>query len=257
MQHVVPVALQTLVVESNFSSRKELVSLLQATMFVGEIEQAPSVRDGITSLSAGRTDACLLGSSLSLQRATWFLETAKSLSLKKPCALIAVGKTEDDCTQLIASGADGALHLPLEPMSFTQLVQRAVEDSRARFSGTKSLAIQLEKTKFTSRVMNVQQYEHGALAEIIQDLAVQLEAAAAELTAGRLKLSAGGLPSLATQDALRIALESAFPTSANASVIGSEDHRFVTAVVNWFVERVHSGQKQASDNLRKRLIAAA
>ena len=93
---MVPTALQTLVVESNFSSRKELVSLLQATLLVGEIQQAQSVRDGIDTLAGGRTDACLIGSSLSLQKATWFLETAKSVGLKKPCAFIAVAKTDND-----------------------------------------------------------------------------------------------------------------------------------------------------------------
>ena len=139
-------------------------------------------------------------------------------------------------------------------MSFTDMVQRSVERSRIRFGGALPLTSALEKSKVSAFHSQIARYEHAELSHIIEKLSDQLELLARELSRGRLKLKSNGQPSLATIDALRLAIESAFPSTSTASKIGTEDHRFVSAVVEWFIERIGTDRKHAADNLRKRLL---
>ena len=252
-------SLQALVIESNFSSRKEMVSALKETNFTSRIREALSVNDGLSLLAKGESDVCLLGPALSVERSIFFLNESRKINLLKPCGFIAVTSDKIDeaqRTSLIVAGADVTTTRPLSPQTFTEIVKEAVKLSRTRppvgdFS-TMPLAQQIEKLFVPDASPGPPQV---VLSTALGDLAARFQYLAEEFAHGRLKMNATGEPSLAGKDALRLVIESTFPVDAEVGSIGSSDHFFITVLVEWFAERTQMSSKKASDSLRRKLLS--
>lgn len=226
-----------LIVESRFSSRKEIASELSNTSLVGSILEAQSVHDALYLLSEKELDACFLGPSLSRDVAVSFLEEGKNTSKAKHCAFVAILNADSDYAQaLMDAGADGTINQPLRTGSFTELVKKAVAVARSREAAPL-------------------QVQEQFLSQFLTNTASGLRLVAKDIANGSLKLSQEGVPSLATRDAIRVTLENTFLPLGHVPPIGSFGHHFISAVVEWFVERINTPERTATENLRRRLIA--
>lgn len=241
-----------MIVESSFRARKELVSLLASSGLVRSIDEAPSVTDGIQRLGSGRIELCVVGRQLSLERACWFLKNAKQLTATKSCAFLAFTPEEANADELGIAGADAVSWLPLEQKTFTALVEEAISSSKTRHrrkSPTKE-----ELSFIDERLVRPPSYESAPLADVLFNLAERFELLSREIDRGRFKTSPTGLPTLAVEDSLRLVIENAFPRSSEAWRIGSPEHAFVSAIVEWFLDRIHMDPPHANDALRKKLL---
>ncbi|MFN8389798.1 MAG: hypothetical protein U0136_05875 [Bdellovibrionota bacterium] len=252
--------IETLVVESNFSSRKEIVSALVEGQLPGRIREALSLDDGLRLIERGTIDACILGPALTLDRKVEFLRAKSKLPLTKPCAVIAIAEDDQDeslLASLTIAGADATCGKKTPHKRFTEIVQSATLRARESKGIGADLRSMVERSFVSSTLSERRAYDSAALAQVLDELSNRLLGLADDFSHGRLKLSANGKPSLAGQDALRLAFESAFPSNASVEAIGTADNFFVTVLVEWLVERTQVSAREATESLRAKLISFA
>lgn len=235
------IAEQALIVESRVSSRKEIAAELLNAGLVSTVLEAPSVGDGLGLLSLHELNACFLGPSLTKEVATNFLIEGKKLVKDKKCAFVAILNPGTDYAKALTdAGADGAIHRPFNSRSFTRLVTDAIKKARLRN----------ERATETAR----KQAFHLTLPDLLEETATGLKTVAEKITAGSLKLDKDGQPSLATRDAIRLSIENAFSPLGEPTESGTFNHHFVTCLVEWFVKRINTSEKAATEQLRQRLL---
>ncbi|MCB0325429.1 MAG: hypothetical protein KDD69_17725 [Bdellovibrionales bacterium] len=226
---------QALVVDSSFRSRRTLVADLAAMADRFTVLEAKSVSNALATLEARHIDACLLGPSLSAESRQNVIWQGRAVSKNRGCAYFAVLDSDSEPpAALLEAGADGVLVRPYEPASFSALVAQAIEQARARGG--------------------IQPQRRIPLAEVLYCVVYELRGVLAQLRSGTLRLGAAGEPSLATLDALRLALESAMFDSTHVP-IGSYEHGFVQALVDWFDTSRTLPPSQALQHLRRTLVS--
>lgn len=236
---------QALVVESRFARRKALMEAITANDIADEVIEAKSVSDGFRHLKSTEIDACVLGPTLSQGIAVEFVSRARH-SLKNPaCAFIAVvDPGRADLANLRASGIDSSLVIPYSPQVFTSACRLAQASARRRASRS-SGAVMATGYQLKMTPVSLHRARPQTAAEAISAVVEGLRDVAARIGAGELRLQRSGKPSLATLDALRLALEAGFPESSLPTEIGTIDHLFVTELVRWFSNRVSTSADQA------------
>lgn len=240
---------RALLIDSSFTSRRELLATLRESELFAEVVEAESVAHGYFILDRGESDACLLGPSLKQKVAVEFIRRGNAVPLPRPCAFIAVRTDTDDIDAFRDVGATALLRPPWQRTTFRDIVTRAI--ARARSGEVGELLVNPEgEAAEPSPLVRPER----RLGPVLQSLAGDLRAVAEDVAKGKLKVSGNGRPSLATRDAIRLAFERAHPNQDAARAIGSFEHHFVSCLVDWFAERLNAPSKSATENLRQRLL---
>jgi DNA-binding phage protein len=248
---------QGLVVDSRFTSRKKIVAHMQESGMVAEVIEAQSVGDGLNAIGSKPFLTCLVGPSLSESVAVDFVTKARVVSVSKECAFVAVLEEGSKASEaLMRAGCDGTLQQPFERKTFTYIVKRAVLNAtklnphKAQFDN-----LQLINTLniASHSLVKAHQQDEATLPAVLHSAANGLRQVARNIALGRLVLKKDGTPTLATRDAVRLALELALPSS-DETHIGTPNHFFISALVQYLSNCVHHPQKEASEILRKCLI---
>lgn len=233
---------QALVVESRLISRKTIAQELSSSGLVRKVLEAESYRDAVSKLGQYSFDLCCLGPSLSEQVVKKFISAGTSMPRLQGCAFIAITSPGMECPDLLVeTGTVATITTPLTTRRFSEIVKKAVSDVRARCD---------RERKGTPLPQNIRpQY---TLSHLLQDAANGLKKVAHDITDGRLQLTPDGKPSLATQDAIRLALERPIgPSLPQTDTVGD---LFVSFLVTWFVERTTVPEDIATERLRRRLV---
>jgi DNA-binding NarL/FixJ family response regulator len=247
---------EALVVESKFSSRREIMSALHEAQLVSNVREALSVADGLSILRRGSTDVCFIGPALTLERSVEFLREKSKLPLSRPCAAIAVMEDENDpalATSFLIAGADATFGRRADRGRFSEIVRAAVLQARSAAADS-SLSRHIEKSFVSAASAHREDFSRGGLSGTLHALAARFRSLAGDFESGHLRISLDGRPSLAGQDAIRLAFESAFPPQQSVQDIGSADHFFITLMVEWMISRTHSREADATKELRQNLL---
>ena len=243
-----------LIVESRFSLRKTLVRDFDAIGAVSRIYEATSVRDGLDYLSSKAVDTCLLGPSLTLPTAEDFVKESRRRTKNPDFLILAVRPSVESSQRLLAAGLHGVIPTSYDRTSFTEIVARAISQSDSARA-----ELLLSPLAETLQTLNDAQAKLTALcADVslsgqLDELSQRLRIVVRGLGCGSFSLKRDGTPSLATQDAIRLALEETL--KANTQQPGTFDSDFVEAVVTWFRSRVLRSHQEATRELREELLA--
>lgn len=246
-----------LIVDSSFRSRSELAAEIRGAGLIRELIEARSVSDGLASLAELNHSACFVGPTLSEKIAVDFLKTAATVSLNRSCAFVAiVNESASSAEVLRQAGATATLSKPFHVGTFATVVKQAVIEARVR-----SRFSPLDMTRGTKRKAAVDDLANLGLSQLIQQLSDGLTEVAEKIAKGALTIKKDGTASMATRDAIRLAIEQALLSSATAELpcspeeIGTFDHYFVASTVQWFTDRVHLDQSKSTEALRQRLLS--
>jgi len=251
-----------LIVESRFSVRKELLAELSGTKLLSSITEAQSFSDGLQKLQDFEVDACVLGPSLDLNLSEHFLRQSTALTRKRECAFVKVFNqpaTAEELARLTEAGLHGALHKPYESRSFSEMVQRAIQQAQLNGAPLQDVAMQALESTIES-LADAQRdllriAEQPTFTATVESLTAKLRTVIAGLAKGNFSLQRDGRPSLATKDALRLAVESSLmPHRPGGESWEKIDQRFASVVVEWFVDRITMSHQTATANLRNNLI---
>lgn len=244
-----------LIVESRFSLRKALVRDFDSVGAVSRIYEATSVRDGIEYLSSRPVDTCLLGPSLTLPTAEDFIREGRRRSQKRELLIFAVRPQVESPQRLLDAGLDAVIPNSYEPGAFTEIVTKAIATSDVARA-----ELLLSPLADTIQTLNDAQQQLTklcgdlSLSGQLEDLSQRFRIIVKGLSCGSFSLKRDGTPSLATQDAIRLALEDIVHLNSNGSE--SFDRVFVEAIVSWFRSRVIVSHAEATKQLREELISA-
>lgn len=244
----------SLVVDSRFGSRRKLVSNLREMGTFAEVVEAKSVADALGSLKINAFGACLIGSSLSEAVACDFISRGKKITRSKGCAFVAVvepGSSSGDA--LISAGADGTLEHGYGKETFTFIVQRAVGVAQERVE--QETRSKIESLSIGPKgLIDVQDSVEITISELLHDAAREIRGVAKDVALTRRKVKRDGTPSLATRDAIRLAFQHSFREEDNATDIGTINHLFITALVDWITDRIQFTHTEANERLRHSLL---
>ncbi len=235
-----------LIVDSSFSSRVELMRDLRESGLAREIIEAKSISDALSQLRNVSYDTCIVGPSLNEQTALDLIHRGSEITKRKRCAFVAVLKPETTAHERFrAAGAHGTLSKPYSSNTFLQVVKNAIENSHSAFYNHRNVDL----------INSSRNTDEKLLAASLRDLAEEFDQIAEGISSGRFRLERDGRPSLATRDAIRLALEKILPPPSTPTQFGTVDHAFVSFVVQWFVNRTTSDERSAIDMLRDQLIS--
>ncbi len=244
-----------LVVDSRFRTRKSIVSDLQQSGVVRSIVEAKSVNDGLEALKREEFLACFLGPSLSESIASDFIEQGRKVSRSKACAFIAVleeGAPSEEGFQRVR--IDGTIKRPYGEQTFAHVVQRAITDAQERHQRQSKEAVKntLETLRLGPKgLTEVIEQGEKAPQQHLYTASFSLRAVSRDIVYGRLRLKKDGTPTLATRDAIRLALEKAFPPEQKPYEIGTANQEFITILLDWFSDRVQLSQEKAEERLHQ------
>jgi hypothetical protein len=234
-----------LVVDASFRSRRRLMTDLHESGIVKELVEAQSVGNGLELLISRLLSLCVIGPTLTPQSAVEFVTRGRQVTAGKECAFVAVVSENSAAAEALAgAGAAQLLTFPYEPTDFRAAILDSLELSRQ------------EAADYRPPLVEPAIALPDSLAGILIRAAREFRTIALEIERGGLKLTAGGEPTLSTREAIRRVIERAVDSHGfDSQVRGSFENFFVSAAVNWFVERAHSSERSCTENLRRRLIS--
>ncbi len=95
-----PALARCILVESRFSSRRSIERDLRATQLFENIVEADSLDHGASSIRDSDADACIVGPSVTLERADQFIESLSDRTRSEDCAflrLVAPERADEEC----------------------------------------------------------------------------------------------------------------------------------------------------------------
>lgn len=111
-----PALASCLLVDASHKSKTEIKKTLIAIDLFEDIIIAESVQDAIAKLSARSFDACFIGPTLSPEMGLQYIEEFRKASISSDCALIAISKELVD--QTLFSEADASFSTPCSKRAF-------------------------------------------------------------------------------------------------------------------------------------------
>ncbi len=237
-----------LVVDSSLVSRRQLVYDLREHGLVGDVVEAQSVNNGLDTLISKPLDLCIMGPSLSELSSVDFVTRGK-LVAPKSCAFVAVvRKNRVPSQSLCEAGADALIEYPYTKQTLTSVVTETIQTVRALCpAGSQPNEADLQALLLSQAI--------ETLPVSLIRTARRIKIIAADITQDKLSLAANGDPSPTIKTALEHALESALCIDTEeAKTVGSFEHNFVKALVEWFTDRVHYSERVCNEKLRRRLL---
>lgn len=222
-----------IIVDSSFSSRKKLTEDLRESKLVQSIYEAKSITDALQRLTSAETDICFIGPTVSISTALSFASSVKSTHLKQPCALIAVvtSRQEDEAV-LLKSKMNGVLHQPYDRKTFTSVVLKAVRNAHLEKI---SAARQIETAYRAIDFLSIELLRYASAAKASTDTS-----------------------SIEFQQRLYSDLRTCLSKTLELTGLkdfSDEDSHFTRTITEWFFESSKFGRKQATENLRLKLLA--
>lgn len=222
-----------IIVDSSFSSRKKLTEDLRESRLVQNIYEAKSVADALQHLSSENADICFIGPTVSIATALTFASSVKTVQRTEPCALIAVvSSRKEEEAEMLRGKMNGVLHQPYDKKTFTSITLKAVRSAH------------LEKISALRQVESA----YKAIENLSSEL---LKYAIAAAKADR------ETENLAFQQRLYSDIRTSLSKSLELSGLkefSEEDTQFTRTVTEWFFESAKLGRKQATENLRLKLL---
>ena len=257
-------------VDSSFKSRKELLKDLNSSRLFQNVIEAGSLDEGANSVAQSAIDACVLGPSVSRERATAFIAKGAQSSSSPECAFVVAIHAATNSAELNDyDGAHGMAKLPCSRVQLADTIINAVVKANAnspwRVIREKELAEmgqlesittdtdEQEAPAFTSQPKPAPSEAPTKLGAIFSSKAAEFARALAKLETGIYTFKMDGTPSMTMQRAVHDAIEKIFPLEASNTELDNFKSFLATALVQWLRD-LHSESKQtATTNLRNAL----
>ncbi|MCB0324116.1 MAG: hypothetical protein KDD69_11110 [Bdellovibrionales bacterium] len=230
-----PVYQKTVVLDSSFGSRKQLVKELRGANLFMHIVEAQSFRHGLAVLAERTADACVIGTSVALEKAVDFVRLGRTAVGGEACAFIAVVGAEP-------SEADRERLQRL----YDAGVHRVVDAGCTK----RHLIKEVLSAVHEDYVASEKQRNRGLLASNLDAVSKALASAAQHLATLELGLGSGGEAALDSKEhifkALQLVLGERMPEA--------EDRILVQYIADWLVARTTQSDRGATEELRRRLL---
>jgi response regulator RpfG family c-di-GMP phosphodiesterase len=248
---------QGLIVDSSFRSRKHLLHSTAEAAIVRNVIEARSLVDGLDCIERGGIDACIIGPTLTPQAAKGFIDSAKATEHGHECTYIAVIRQEicrpSEQDSSLVPGASAVIGFPFEARSFTQICRSAISKGLVQRKVSQQRLSKKNEALQSLAALSQQQVSHKSLAAALNHTSQGFRSVAEALREKDLNMSASGLPSIATLDAIRLVLEDGMGADSAVRYRDSYDHFFVSCLVQWFSDRCKNSHREALTRLKKRL----
>lgn len=113
-----------LLIDASHKSRAEVIKDIKSSSLFEDIVEAKSLNDGLSRIQIRTFDACLVGPSVSLDLVAPFLKKARQTTYAKDCAIISVVRRDSDVSGL--SDAHSIVKVPCTKQIFFEGVVRGV-----------------------------------------------------------------------------------------------------------------------------------
>ena len=257
-------------VDSSFKSRKELLKDLNSSRLFQNVIEAGSLDEGAASVSESAIDACVLGPSVSRERATEFIAKGAQSKSSPECAFVVAVHSATSTAELTDyEGAHGLAKLPCSRVQLADTIVNAVVKANAnspwRVIREKALAESgaLESITTTAPKSNISELDTqpkptsadapSKMGAVFSSKAADFARALTKLEAGIYSFKIDGTPTMTTQRAIHDAIEEIFPLEANNSELDNFKIFLSTALVQWLKDLRSDSKRAASTNLRNAL----
>lgn len=248
------------IIDARHSSRMDMIRDLKASNLFENIVEAKSIDDGRKIISGHAADALLLGPSVSLAKATSFLQAAKSESLSKDCALVAilprdttvVERETSHRMQLLSAGAHGVIETPCTKMAFTEQMVRAVVKANANSPWT-GILLNAEKNGIDPFSGAKSAPRADSLSSVASKASPDLRAILESIESGEYELDANGKPTRKTMAAISKLVDSMLAQREAQSATPKFKQFFEEILVQYFLDLKQYGARDAVNELREKL----
>jgi hypothetical protein len=258
---------KSLVVDSSFESRQGLLRELRGSKLFSNIVEAQSFTHGLHELRTGSVDACLIGTSVTAERAVAFLRLGKQITANKDCAFITVlpnmpdAKTAERTSKLRQAGADQVLVAPYTKQVLKQVLFKTIRNVAQAQEGVGQIikeapapAVRYAKTA-TARLLTAKTQSIDPLADHLITAAEDLKKIADRIAAGGFPVEEDGSLGSEAEEAIRQIILRAVTFSQPTIEDQSWNEHFAGCVANWFVSATNSPNSLAREFLRNKLLA--
>ena len=237
-----------LVVESRFSSRKEIVKDLESTALFAEVVPATSAAEGKALLRSDNLDAGVFGPALSMETTFGLLQAARENNRDSHCTLIVI-RYEDSPqeNELLNSGAHAVVRWPYTPGEFVDGVTGAISKNRGQESAQQTTAIAATRSESSSR---------PTAPAWVARTSGSLRRLADGAAKGEFLLDALGRPTRKTAAEIEHVLNTAF-LGNEADDIDRLKTELRGALRSWFEDLHYEGENSATTRLRQKLLLIA
>jgi len=259
-----PALAACILVESRMGSRNELEKDSKATELFQEVKVAKSLALARITMQVENIDCCIIGPGISPSSATDFLSWAVSNSRSKDCAFVAISERESKVL-FIDAGAHSQVWKPLTKAKLFDAIVRAVVAANKNSPWTALFSESEFHRQFDSEVAspllissarsstntNALDKPWEMIGLSVNEL-LDAEAAAKIFREKEIYFANDGSPSEELKRAAELLLARILPADAG------QNSRFQTfcrnAVYTWFEDVPLGGFKEASEQLRMRIL---
>ena len=247
-----------LIVEAHFSARQLIIGDAKSNCLFAEVREAKSLQSASAMLAIENVDCCIIGASLTLEKATGYLEKSRTIERAKDCAFIALIDEEGAARKaLLDAGAHLVLQIPCSKQALGEAIIRAVakanENSpwcatlrRAELDGIDPFAaLGIKKEMPPVSISPI---------EILKQAAPQMKNLAARMESGELDFLPDGMPSPVVISTVSEIIESLFVGKADQD--GSKEFKkyFYAALLQWLMNLRALSQREATEIFRQTLM---
>jgi response regulator RpfG family c-di-GMP phosphodiesterase len=258
---------KSLVVDSSIESRQGLMRELRGSRMFSNIVEAQSFTHGLHELRTNPVDACLIGTSVTPERAAAFLRLGKKITTNKDCAFITVVRSSSDentearNSQLLKSGADQVLVAPYTKKVLTQVLFKTIRNVAQAEKGAEQIIKEAPASKVRyattakARLLTANTQSIDPLADHLLAIAEDLKKTADKIAAGEFLAEEDGSLGGEAEEAIRQILLRAVTLNQPTKEDQSWNEHFAACVANWFVNATNSPNYLAREYLRSKLLA--
>jgi hypothetical protein len=251
-----PALARCVLIDARFSSRLAISKDIKATLLFEEVLEATSIPHGLELLAEVSADVCVLGPSLSSDKACEFLSAARESSCAEDCAFIAIVEHAEEVPRLNGAHAHKVLTKPLSKHQLfdgmVEAVVRANENSpwRAIFAATGGKLSPLPPAPIIGRFPQLD----AVAVSVLSDTSGFLPEVVSGIERGQFALDISGNPTRQSELAIAAHVEQLLGEDAELDDLTQEFKAYLAdALLVWLVD-VHSmEEKAATRKLRARL----
>jgi len=268
-----PALHQCVNIDSRHGSRVEINKDLKASHLFENLIEAKSIDDGMRVVESHAVDACFLGPSLSLEKASAFLRRAAKSSYSKDItfvSLVPIGHPYKN--ELEVAGAHAIIEFPCSKAKFTEAVVRGVIKANKNSPWTGILLnaeqnninlfaepgygkdgkkIEAEPAKETKT--QTPMLASLNISSLVDRLAPEMHTLIADIDSDGFDLT--GKPSEKVAKAIAKLVDSLMATGANVGKSEKFRSYFEAALNEWFVDLKQLGPQSATSELKRKLRA--
>ncbi|MFN8390086.1 MAG: hypothetical protein U0136_07325 [Bdellovibrionota bacterium] len=252
-----PALHRVLLIESRFSTRAETLKALKAANLFETVVEPSSLEDGLNQLKRMEFDACIVGSSVSRERAENFVREAKTQSLSRDCAFFVLVREGEEA---FVVSAHQAIVWPTSKSEFFRLMILGVVKANANSPWAAILerdgGVPVEYRESASQ--SHEQDQSPSVASLLSaESLVDLQEIASRISSKELTLGADGRPDEKARAALDAVINRVFSANLRSAKIAEFRAYFTDALDIWFADCVRYSVEVGTNNLRRSLLSWA